>query len=102
SARALAAPSISAPAPAAAISSLLIAPVLLLFTCRLSAIGRMPKCHRALDESEQTIKGRAGNGSDRDLRPHHVEAKAADFGRDAKAHADDRRSEEFGHDGANQ
>src|SRR5437868_14679340 len=62
----------------------------------------MPKCDRPLDESDETVKGRAGERRDRYFAPYHVEPELADLGRDAEAHADDRRAEEFGNDGPDQ
>ena len=63
----------------------------------------MPEGHRrARASASDPVEGRAGQRRHRDLGPDHVEAHPADFGRDAKAHADDRRAEEFRHDGADQ
>src|SRR4026207_1705155 len=69
---------------------------------RRPPIGRMPESSGALEQGEQTVKGGACQCCNRDLGPYHVQAHAPYFRRNSKAHANDRRAEEFGDDGADQ
>ena len=67
------------------------------------AIGRMPEGHAALDERDERRRtAEPASAATAIVRPDHVDVHAADLGRDAKAHADDRRAEELGDDGADQ
>src|SRR5208282_1457060 len=63
-------------------------------------IGGVPERHAALHAGDQRIEQRTRDRRDDDRRPHHVDAEMANLGRDAKAHADDWRAEEFRHDRA--
>src|ERR1700712_246890 len=94
----------SARAPAAIpiISFFMIAVSLFCLLRPSTTDGRMPERDGAFDERHHPIEDGPRERSDCDFRPDHLHIELADLGRDAKAHADDRCTEEFGYDCADQ
>ena len=54
----------------------------------LASHGRMPECHRPLDQRNRAVGERAGKRGDEYRGPHHVDIEPAHFRRNAEAHAD--------------
>ena len=62
----------------------------------------MPEGKGAFAQRHHAIECGTGQGGDNDLGPHHIHVHSPDFGRNAKPHSDDRRTEKFCDDRADQ
>src|SRR5581483_8691434 len=68
----------------------------------LGPIRGMPESCRAFGQRDKTVEDHAGEGSERNLGPDHVDRHAPGLGGDAESDALRRRAEELCNDRANQ
>src|SRR5205807_8854963 len=68
----------------------------------LGPIRRVPKSCRAFGQRDKSVESHSGEGSQRDLRPNHVDRHATGLGGDAETDALRRCPEKLCNDRANQ
>src|SRR5688572_3797118 len=90
-------------APAARTEAIRISSAIFPYLPRLSATDRrMPERGGAFQQCHHTIEDGARHRRDGDLRPNHIDIHPPNLGRNAKAHADDRSTEELRDNGPDQ